>query len=177
MGDTYVNRDRSYCRWQLWEEESIQGLLVRSRGTSEQHMERCGRLHLGCTPWETRVQQGFHSRHLTSCQESPAQHFGAILFTMTEPTGCRGPYYALMAVGDFERECRAAAISRGIEVEPGMRLPWLSGLGHVEPEAQSASLAVLEQLGALHVALGGSAAKLSEKGRRWLPVDFALPKA
>ena len=78
-----------------------------------------------------------------------------------------------MAVGDFEREFMAAAGTQGIDLEPAARLSWLSGLGHAEPEAESAPPAVLEQLAALHNALGGSYEFLGKR-RHELPVDFTL---
>lgn len=80
-----------------------------------------------------------------------------------------------MAVGDFEREFMAAAAAQGIDLEPAVRLPWLSGLGHTEPEANSAPLALREQLAALHSALGGSDTKLHGKRRQALRVDFTFP--
>lgn len=79
-----------------------------------------------------------------------------------------------MAVGDFEREFMAAAAAQGIELESAVRFPWLSGLGHAEPEAQSAPCPLLEQVAALHNALGGADSKLREKRRRLLAVDFTL---
>ena len=79
-----------------------------------------------------------------------------------------------MAVGDFEREFMAAAGTQGIDLEPAAGLSWLSGLGHTEPEAESAPPPVLEQLAALHNALGGSYEFLLGKRRRELPVDFTL---
>ena len=80
-----------------------------------------------------------------------------------------------MAVGDFEREFEVRASERGIRLEPSVRLPWLSGFGHVEPEAASAPPALLRRLADIHATLGGSESKLRGKRRRLLPVDFTLP--
>lgn len=80
-----------------------------------------------------------------------------------------------MAVGEFEREFMARAAEAGIGLEPALRLSWLSGLGHAEPEALSASPALLDRLADIHLALGGSDSKLRGKRRSMLAVDFALP--
>ncbi len=80
-----------------------------------------------------------------------------------------------MAVGDFQREMQRVTTSAGMTLENGWRFPWLSGLGHAEPEAQSAPSPVLERLFELHDELGGEATKLLRKGRQQATVDFTMP--
>jgi hypothetical protein len=77
-----------------------------------------------------------------------------------------------MAVGDFQLEFQRSAADRGVNLDAEQVLPWLSGLGHAEPEAQDAPQAVLDRLAEIHDALGGDESLLRGKRRQPSRVDF-----
>ena len=77
-----------------------------------------------------------------------------------------------MGVGDFAAAVLAGANQAGVPLRAGTSVAWLSGWGHREPGAASAPPAVLERLATIHAALGGDAASLTLKQRRFPGMDF-----
>jgi hypothetical protein len=78
-----------------------------------------------------------------------------------------------MAVGDFAREFQILAAAKGIGLIPQVLMPWLSGLGHMDPVVHNAPSEVLDRLATAYLDLGGSP-DAGLRRRKALMVDFVL---